>query len=264
MQTSGGLGLGLLHQQVLQVGLEGLVQDELGAAVAVQGALGDLVGQLHGLFHQLLLGIDVVAQAQLLHLGSLHSALGHHQLLGHVHAAGAGQQPVAGAVGDQAHSAEGHHEHGVVSHQGDVAGQQQGGAGAGDGAVSGGDGGLGEVDHLLHEDAGHVVEVEDGLGVVQALHLGDVAAGAEGAALGVDDHAADGVVLLSGVESGGQVHEDLLAHGVQSLGAVEADDADVALNAIQYGFQFHGNRSFFYISSVWVAAGIPMRIQFGL
>lgn len=31
MQTGSGLGLGLLLQQVLQVGLEGLVQDELGA-----------------------------------------------------------------------------------------------------------------------------------------------------------------------------------------------------------------------------------------
>ena len=166
-----------------------------------------------------------------------------------------GQQPVAGAVGDQAHGAEGHHEHSVVRDQSDVAGQQQGGAGTSDGAMGHGDGGLDEVDHLLHEDAGHVVEVEDGLGVVQALHLGDVAAGAEGAALGVDHHAADVVVLLRGVKSGGQVHKDLLVHGVECLGAVEADDADVPLNAIQYGFQFHGKSLLF--SHTNTGAGSP-------
>ena len=118
-----------------------------------------------------------------------------------------------------------------------------------------GDGGLDEVDHLLHKDAGHVVEVEDGLGVVQALHLGDVAAGAEGAALGVDHHAADIVVLLGGVEGGGEIHEDLLVHGVECLGAVEADDADIPLNAVQYGFQFHGKSLLF--SHTNTGAGSP-------
>ena len=43
MQTGSGLGLSLLLQQVLQVGLEGLVQDELGAAVTVQGPLAILL-----------------------------------------------------------------------------------------------------------------------------------------------------------------------------------------------------------------------------
>ena len=163
------------------------------------------------------------------------------------------------AVGNQTHRTEGHHEHSVVRDQGDVAGQQQGGAGTGDGTVGHSDGGLDKVDHLLHEDASHVVEVEDSLGVVQALHLGDVAAGAESAALSVDHHAADSVVLLGCVEGGGQVHEDLLAHGVECLGAVEADDADVPLNAIQYGFQFHGKSLLFLyqFKNVWVLRVSP-------
>lgn len=173
--------------------------------------------------------------------------------------AGPGQQPVTSAVGNQTHRTEGHHEHSVVRDQGDVAGQQQGGAGTGDGTVGHSDGGLDKVDHLLHEDASHVVEVEDSLGVVQALHLGDVAAGAESAALSVDHHAADVSSFSAASKAVVRSTKICLLMALSALVRIEADDADVPLNAIQYGFQFHGKSLLFLyqFKNVWVLRVSP-------
>ena len=146
---------------------------------------------------------------------------------------------MAGAVGDQAHLAEGHDEHGVVSHQCDVSAHDQRGAGTGDGTVSSSDDGLGEGVEQGGELAGNGHEVEEGGLSVDGLHLSDVATSAESAALAVHHDAADSSVVLCGVKGGGQIGEDLLVQRVHSLGAVQADVGNGALNAIQYGFQCH-------------------------
>ncbi|MCY1233547.1 hypothetical protein D9M72_460940 [compost metagenome] len=82
-----------------------------------------------------------------------------------------------------------------------------------------------------------------GAGAVALLEIegraaaGQVGAGAEGAARAGDDHRADVVVGIGGVEGGDQVLHHLRGEGVELVRAMQRDGGDTVFDGVAQGFE---------------------------
>ena len=115
--------------------------------------------------------------------------------------------------------------HDVAHHRELAAAAQREAVHRGDGGdLAVGDGGPGLARELLGDDGGERLRAQ----------LGDVGAGGEGPAAAGDDDAAAGRVGLAGVQYHAELREQLVAQGVEGLGAVQRDDADAAVHLGQH------------------------------
>jgi hypothetical protein len=150
------------------------------------------------------------------------------------HADALGQEPGAAGVGHQADLAEGLQEGGRLAGHHQVAGQRHAGAGAGGDAVDGGDGRHAQVlqaqDQRLVVGFDHVADVRHLAAHGLHVGVGQILAGAEGAAGAGEHQHADGLVGLDGVEGGAQLGVHLAGEAVELVRAVEREAGDAVGN----------------------------------
>ena len=191
--------------------------------------LGDLVGQLQDILHQLSLRIHCVDQANAISLVSLDVQCRVDQLLCHAHANQTCQTLGAAEARGDAQTDFRLTKHSVVGADADVAAHSQLIAAAQCKAVDGCDDGDGEaLDHQEHIIAQFAESLALGLG--HGAHGADVSACHEAlVAFAGQDDAADGG-LVNCLKSSLQVCQDFGVQGVQCLRAVDGDDLDCALH----------------------------------
>jgi hypothetical protein len=150
------------------------------------------------------------------------------------------QQPAdADVAARQADAHEGHVEAGLGRGEAHVAGEGEGEAPTRGRAVHGGDDRLAQAPQLRHERRDVLLGRHAGLHGAEALCPGggagalQVEAGAEAAAGAGEDHDPARPVGGDRVECGVQVGDQLVAHGVEPLGAVERQEGDARLRVRQ-------------------------------
>ena len=206
------------------------VVDSLLAVAHGDGSiLGDLVGQLQDILHQLSLRIHCVDQANAISLVSLDVQCRVDQLLCHAHANQTCQTLGAAEARGDAQTDFRLTKHSVVGADADVAAHSQLIAAAQCKAVDGCDDGDGEaLDHQEHIIAQFAESLALGLG--HGAHGADVSACHEAlVAFAGQDDAADGG-LVNCLKSSLQVCQNFGVQGVQCLRAVDGDDLDCALH----------------------------------
>ena len=174
------------------------VDAELGCLDGEGCVGGDLVGQLHGFFHEFCLGIDGIDESDAEGLIGADGASGIDELFGHTHANEACQAYRAAESGDDAQTHFGLAELGVVAADADVASHGELAAAAEGEAVDGGDDG--DMERLdLAEHSGTAAAEGLALRHVEGRHLADVGAGHETLlAVAGDDEAAVTVAVEVG------------------------------------------------------------------
>ena len=203
-------GLGLESGAGVDVGLHAHADAALGFAHGDLGVGADRVGQLHGLIHQLLGGVDLADQADGLGLVGLDGLGRQNQLHSLADAHDAGQPLGAAEAGSNAQAHLGLAEPGLLAGQSDVAGHAQLTAAAQGEAVYRRNHGLGQVLQLEeHAAAVHaeLLAVDRG----EALHLTDVGSRHKGAARAGQNHHIDLIVRRHLVDNRVQIAQNKVA-----------------------------------------------------